>query len=149
MQKSTMLKKEAAHARRKWYVIDATDLVLGRLSVQVANILRGKNKVDYTPNVDAGDFVIIINANKVRLTGNKAENENWYNHSHYMGGLRTRTGSEMLTKYSDELIRRSVKGMLPKNRLARQMLSKLFIYKKDVHPHAAQNPISLELKNSK
>lgn len=145
MQKSTMLKKEAAHERRKWYLIDATDLVLGRLSVKVADILRGKNKVDFTPNVDAGDYVIITNANKVVLTGLKAQRENWYNHSHYIGGLRTRSGEEMISKYADELIRRSVKGMLPKNRLSRQILTKLFIYKNDKHPHEAQQPEALKL----
>lgn len=145
MQKSTMLKKEAAHERRKWYLIDATDLVLGRLSVKVADILRGKNKVDFTPNVDAGDYVIITNANKVVLTGLKAQRENWYNHSHYIGGLRTRSGEEMISKYADELIRRSVKGMLPKNRLSRQILSKLFVYKNDKHPHEAQQPEALKL----
>lgn len=145
MQKSTMLKKEAAHARRQWFVVDATDLVLGRLSVKVADILRGKNKVDFTPNVDSGDYVIIINANKVVLTGLKAQRENWYNHSHYIGGLRTRSGEEMISKYADELIRRSVKGMLPKNRLSRQILSKLFIYKNEKHPHEAQQPVALKL----
>ncbi|EDT49660.1 ribosomal protein L13 [Ureaplasma urealyticum serovar 13 str. ATCC 33698] len=146
MQKSSMLKKEAAIARRQWYLVDATDLVLGRLSVKVADILRGKNKVDYTPNVDAGDYVIIVNSDKVVLTGQKALHENWYNHSHYIGGLRTRSGEEMISKYSDELIRRSVKGMLPKNKLSKQILNKLFIYKNDKHPHEAQQPTILELK---
>ena len=146
MQKSSMLKKEAAIARRQWYLVDATDLVLGRLSVKVADILRGKNKVDYTPNVDAGDYVIIVNSDKVVLTGQKALRENWCNHSHYIGGLRTRSGEEMISKYSDELIRRSVKGMLPKNKLSKQILNKLFIYKNDKHPHEAQQPTILELK---
>ncbi|QDI63970.1 50S ribosomal protein L13 [Ureaplasma urealyticum] len=146
MQKSSMLKKEVAIARRQWYLVDATDLVLGRLSVKVADILRGKNKVDYTPNVDAGDYVIIVNSDKVVLTGQKALRENWYNHSHYIGGLRTRSGEEMISKYSDELIRRSVKGMLPKNKLSKQILNKLFIYKNDKHPHEAQQPTILELK---
>lgn len=146
MQKSTMLKKEAAVAARKWYVIDATDLVLGRLSVQVADILRGKNKPNWTPNVDCGDYVIIVNAGKVRLTGNKAQREIWYNSSLYIGGLRARTGKEMIEKYSTELVRRSVKGMLPQNKLSRQIISKLFVYEGADHKHEAQQPISLEVK---
>ena len=145
MQKSTMLTKEVAQANRKWYVIDATDLVLGKLSVKLANILRGKNKPTWTPNVDCGDYVIVINANKVTLTGNKKETEIWYNHSHYMGGLRARTGAEMIKKYSKELIERSVKGMLPKNKLARKMITKLFVYEGPNHKHEAQNPITITL----
>lgn len=145
MQKTTMLKTEAAHASRKWYLIDATDLVLGRLSVKIANILRGKNKPSWTPNVDCGDYVIVINANKVQLTGNKAETEIWYNHSHYIGGLRSRKGSEMIEKYSKELVERSVKGMLPKNKLSRRMITKLFVYKDENHKHQAQNPEIIKL----
>lgn len=149
MQKSTMLKKEAAASNRKWYVVDATDMVLGRLCVQVADILRGKNKPDFTPNVDGGDYVIIINANKVKLTGNKPHTERWYNHSHYMGGLRVRTGKEMIEKYPVDLIERSVRGMLPKNRLSRRIITKMFVYKDDNHPHQAQNPQPLTLHNSR
>lgn len=145
MQKSTMLKKEVAQSSRKWYLIDATDLVLGRLSVKIANILRGKNKVSWTPNVDCGDYVVVINANKVVLTGNKPETEIWYNHSHYIGGLRSRKGSEMIEKYSKELIERSVKGMLPKNKLARKMITKLFVYQDANHKHQAQNPEVIKL----
>lgn len=146
MQKSTMLKKEAAQSARKWYVIDATDMVLGRLSVKVADILRGKNKPTWTPNVDCGDFVIVVNAKKIVLSGNKAETETWYNSSHYIGGLRARKGKEMLEKYPIELIRRSVKGMLPVNRLSRQIIKKLYIYEGDQHPHTAQTPQKLEIK---
>lgn len=146
MQKSTMLKKEAAQSARKWYVIDATDMVLGRLSVKVADILRGKNKPTWTPNVDCGDFVIVVNAKKIVLSGNKAETETWYNSSHYIGGLRARKGKEMLEKYPIELIRRSVKGMLPVNRLSRQIIKKLYIYEGDQHPHTAQTPQKLEVK---
>lgn len=145
MQKSTMLKKEAVQTSRKWYLIDATDLVLGRLSVKIANILRGKNKPLWTPNVDCGDYVVVINANKVLLTGNKSETEIWYNHSHYIGGLRSRKGSEMIEKYSKELIERSVKGMLPKNKLARKMITKLFVYSDSNHKHQAQNPEIIKL----
>lgn len=145
MQKSTMMKKEAADLQRKWYVIDATDLILGKLSVKVADILRGKNKPIYTPNVDCGDHVIIINSNKVTFTGNKLDGENTYTHSHYMSGLRTRTKREMVDKYSIELIEKSVKRMLPKNRLSRQIITKLHIYDKSTHNNEAQKPIELKL----
>lgn len=148
MQKSTMLKKEAAQKARNWYVVDATDLILGRLSVQLADILRGKNKPTWTPNVDGGDFVIVVNAQNICLSGNKAENEIWYNSSHYIGGLRARKGKEMLAKYPVELIRRSVKGMLPQNRLSRQIIKKLFIYEGENHPHSAQSPQVLNLKKA-
>lgn len=148
MQKSTMLKKEAAQKARNWYVVDATDLILGHLSVQLADILRGKNKPTWTPNVDGGDFVIVVNAQNICLSGNKAENEIWYNSSHYIGGLRARKGKEMLAKYPVELIRRSVKGMLPQNRLSRQIIKKLFIYEGENHPHAAQSPQVLNLKKA-
>ncbi len=147
MQKSSMLKKEAAQQSRTWYLIDATDLVLGRLSVKLANMLRGKNKPTWTPNVDGGDYIIVTNVKNLRLTGNKLENEFWYNSSHYIGGLRTRNGKEMLTKYPVELLRRSVKGMLPQNRLSRQIIKKLFIYADENHPHQAQNPKVLKISN--
>ncbi|MDE5651497.1 MAG: 50S ribosomal protein L13 [Ureaplasma sp.] len=147
MQKSSMLKKEAAQQNRTWYLIDATDLVLGRLSVKLADMLRGKNKPTWTPNVDGGDYIIVTNVKNLRLTGNKLENEFWYNSSHYIGGLRTRNGKEMLTKYPVELLRRSVKGMLPQNRLSRQIIKKLFIYADDKHPHQAQNPKVLKISN--
>ncbi len=149
MQKSSMLKRESAIANRKWYIIDATDLVLGRLSVAVANILRGKNKSCFTPNVDCGDFVIIVNAKKVVLTGNKENTEFWYNSSHYIGGLRSRSGKEMINNYSEELIRRSIKGMLPQNRLSRQIIRKLFVYSNENHKHEAQKPIKLEFNQFK
>lgn len=149
MQKSTMMKKEAADLQRKWYVIDATDLILGKLSVKVADILRGKNKPIYTPNVDCGDHVIIINSNKVTFTGNKLDGENTYTHSHYMSGLRTRTKREMVDKYSIELIEKSVKRMLPKNRLSRQIITKLHIYDKSTHNNESQKPIELKLGDKK
>ena len=131
MQKSTMLKKEEALAARKWYIIDASNAVVGKLTVQVANLLRGKNKASFTPNVDCGDYVIVYNTDKMVLTGNKLENEKWYNHSQYIGGLRTRDGKTMLSNYSDELLETAVKGMLPKNRLSNRIITKLHIYKKD------------------
>ena len=132
MQKSTMMKNETALSSRKWYIIDASGAVLGKLAVQVANLLRGKNKPSFTPNVDCGDFVIVYNTDKIVLTANKADKEKWYTHSQYIGGLRERTGKEMLAKYSDELLNTAVSGMLPKNRLSRKLITKLHIYKKEV-----------------
>lgn len=149
MQKTTMLKKEKAMSDRKWYEIDATGLVLGKLAVEVANILRGKNKPSFTPNVDCGDYVIVRNASKVVLTGNKAEKEKWYTHSQYIGGLRTRTGKEMITNYSVELVTTAVKGMLPKNRLAKDMLKKLTVYSDQGKTHEVQKPIKFEIRGKK
>lgn len=145
MQKTTFVKNEQALMNKKWYIIDATDQILGRLSVEVANLLRGKNKPDFTPNVDCGDNVIIINSDKIKLSSNKDEREFWYNHSGYIGGLRKRSGKEMIQKYSDELIYEAIEGMLPKNRLSRQLIKKLHIYKKETHKHEAQKPIKYEL----
>ena len=132
MQKSTMMKKETALSKRKWFIIDATGAVVGKLAVQVANLLRGKNKPSFTPNIDCGDNVIVYNTDKMVLTGNKLEGEFWYSHSQYIGGLRTRDGKTMLAKYSDELLELAVKGMLPKNRLSRRIITKLHVYKKDL-----------------
>jgi large subunit ribosomal protein L13 len=141
MQKSTMLKKETAETNRQWYDIDASGIVLGQLATNVANLLRGKNKPTFTPNVDCGDYVIVRNAQKVVLTKDKAENEFWYNHSGYIGGLRKRSGKEMLAKYADELVYLAVKGMLPKNRLARRIITKLHVYADQGKDHSAQKPI--------
>ncbi|MGL4617403.1 MAG: 50S ribosomal protein L13 [Mycoplasmoidaceae bacterium] len=146
MQKTTMLKKEQAMENKKWYIIDATDLILGRLSTNVANLLRGKNKTSFTPNVDCGDYVIIINTDKIKLTGNKLENEKKYNHSGYIGGLRVRSLKTMKEKYSDELVKNAIKNMLPKNKLSNQIISKLHLYKNDVHNHQAQKPIEYNVK---
>lgn len=145
MQKTTFIKNEQALANKKWYIIDATDKILGRLAVEVANLLRGKNKADFTPNVDCGDFVIIINSDKIKLSSDKGDREFWYNHSGYIGGLRKRSGNEMINKYSDELIYEAVEGMLPKNRLSRQLIKKLHIYKNANHKHEAQKPQVYEL----
>lgn len=142
--KSYMQKKETVE--RNWYVIDATDLPLGRLSTKVATILKGKNKATFTPHIDCGDYVIIINASKVKLTGNKMEKKVYYNHSGYTGGLRVRTAKEMVEKYPVEMIERSVKGMLPKGRLGRTMYKKLFVYENETHPHMAQKPVAIEVK---
>lgn len=148
MQKTTFIKHEDAMKNKKWYIIDASNIILGRLAVEVANILRGKNKPDFTPNVDCGDHVIIINSDKVVLSSNKAEREKWYTHSGYIGGLRERTGKVMLQKYSDELIFEAVKGMLPKNRLSRNIIKKMHIYKNANHKQEAQKPIEYKIKNN-
>ena len=131
---------------RKWYVIDAEGKPLGRVASKAAHILRGKHKATYTPNIDCGDFIIIINAEKAILTGNKLDNKKYYNHSGYPGGLRERTAREMQEKYPIEMVERAVKGMLPKNRLGRQMYKKLFVYTGSEHPHLAQKPEIMEVK---
>ena len=142
--KSFMQKKETVN--RKWYVIDATDKPLGRVATLAANYLRGKNKPTFTPHIDCGDNIIIINAEKVLLTGNKEEKKIYYNHSMYQGGLRERTAKEMRERYPEEMVERAVKGMLPHNRLGRQMYKKLFVYKGSEHKHEAQKPEVLEVK---
>lgn len=140
-----MEKKETV--TRNWYVIDATDMTLGRLATQVASILRGKHKPTYTPNVDCGDFVIVVNAEKVNLTGKKLDQKIYYNHSGYPGGLRERSARVMKEKYPVEMVERAIKGMLPHTRLGNQMYRKLFVYAGAEHPHAAQQPVELEGKN--
>ncbi len=137
--KNTYMQK-AQEVSRNWYVIDATDINLGRLATKVAHVLRGKHKTTYTPNVDCGDYVIVINASKINLTGNKLDDKMYYNHSGYTGGLRERTAREMKENYPVEMIERAVKGMLPKGRLGRAMYKKLFVYADAEHPHAAQKP---------
>lgn len=131
--------------KRDWYLVDARDLVLGRLATQVANILRGKNKPIFTPSVDTGDFVIVVNAEKISLTGRKLADKTYYSHSGYPGGLKAITAGKLLEKKPEELIRKAVKGMLPKNKLSRHMLKKLKIYAGADHPHEAQQPKTLEL----
>ncbi len=142
--KSFMQKKETIE--RKWYVIDAENKPLGRVATKAAHILRGKHKPTYTPHIDCGDNVIIINADKVALTGNKLEDKIYYNHSMYTGGLRERTAKVMKEQYPIEMVERAVKGMLPHNRLGRAMYKKLFVYTGAEHPHAAQKPEMMELK---
>jgi large subunit ribosomal protein L13 len=131
---------------RNWYVIDAEGISLGRLAAKVSNVLQGKHKPTYTPHVDCGDNVIVVNAEKVNLTGNKLNDKMYYNHSGYTGGLRERTAKEMIEKYPVEMIERAVKGMLPKTRLGRQMYKKLFVYAGNEHPHTAQKPEVMEVK---
>ena len=131
---------------QKWYIVDATELILGRMSTEVAKILTGKNKVTYTPHLDNGDFVIIINADKVKLTGNKLKNKMYYNHSGYPGGMRARNAKTMIENYPEELVYRSIWGMIPHNRLGRKQVKKLFIYKGTEHKHQAQEPAELNLR---
>jgi large subunit ribosomal protein L13 len=145
MQRQTTIAKNS-EIQRKWYVVDATDKPLGRLATQVAQVLTGKVKPIYTPNVDCGDYVIIINADKVSLSGDKIHNKKYYNVSGFPGGLRTRTAGEMLNKYPTEMVERTVHGMLPKGRLGRQIEKKLFVYAGAEHKHAAQKPEVLEIK---
>ena len=131
---------------RVWYVVDAENKTLGRLATQIANVLRGKRKPTYTPHVDVGDFVIVVNAEKVAVTGGKREKKLYWRHSGYPGGIRSRTLGDLLEKRPEEVIRRAVKGMLPRNRLARQQLRKLKVYAGPDHPHQAQKPEQLEIE---
>ena len=139
-----MQKKETVN--RKWYVIDAEGKSLGRVASLAATYLRGKHKPTYTPHIDCGDNIIIINAEKVNLTGNKLENKMYYNHSMYTGGLRERTAKVMREQYPVEMMERAVKGMLPHNRLGREMAKKLFVYAGSEHKQMAQKPEVLEVK---
>lgn len=145
MQRQTTIAKPA-EITRKWYVIDATDKPLGRLASELAIILLGKNKPIFTPNVDCGDFIIVINAEKVGLSGDKLHTKKYYNNSQYTGGLRTRTAEVMVKEYPVEMIERAVWGMLPKGPLGRQIVKKLFVYEGPEHKHEAQKPEVLELK---
>ena len=142
----TTFMQKKAEVGRKWYIIDATDLPLGRVASKVAHILRGKHKVTFTPHVDCGDYVIILNASNVKLTGNKLTDKMYYNHSGYTGGLRIRSAKEMKERYPEEMIERAVKGMLPKGRLGRQMYKKLFVYAGNEHKHLAQKPVEIKVK---
>ena len=128
---------------RKWYVVDADGCTLGRLASGVASVLRGKNKPQFTPHVDTGDYVIIVNADKIKVTGKKLEQKIYYNHSDYVGGMRETTLKEMLAKKPEKVIELAVKGMLPKGPLGRQMYKKLFVYAGPDHKHAAQKPETL------
>ena len=142
LSKTTLAKADLA---KKWYVIDANGAILGRLAVQVANLLRGRNKPIYTPHIDTGDFVIVINAEKVRLTGDKEEKKVYEFYSGWQGGQKAVTVEAMRAKHPEYLMENAVRGMLPKNRLAREMFTKLKVYTGATHPHAAQNPIKFEI----
>ncbi|AAC71644.1 50S ribosomal protein L13 [Mycoplasmoides genitalium] len=143
MQKTSMLTKEEAIKNRKWYLVDASGLVLGKLAVKAANLIRGKNKANFTPNQDCGDHLIIINSDQVVLTGNKKDNEFWYHHSQYMGGIKKTSGRDMINKNSDKLVFNAVKGMLPDNRLSRRLITKVHVFKNDKHNMEAQKPTLL------
>jgi len=138
-----MQKKETVE--RKWYVIDAEGVALGRLATKVATVLKGKHKPTYTPHIDCGDYVIVVNAEKVKLTGKKLTDKKYYNHSGYPGGLRERTAKTMIAQYPEEMIERAVHGMLPKGRLGREMNKKLFVYAGPDHKHAAQKPSEMKV----
>jgi large subunit ribosomal protein L13 len=131
---------------REWYLVDAEGQTLGRLATRIADTLRGKGKPQYTPHVDTGDFVVVVNAEKIQVTGNKLDQKRYYRHSGYPGGLRSRTVREQLDRRPTEVLRTAVKGMLPKNRLARQQITKLKIYAGPEHPHEAQAPKPLNLE---
>ena len=145
MQRQTTMINNS-EVSRKWYVVDAKNKPIGRLATEIAQVLTGKNKPTYTPNVDCGDYVIVVNAKEVELTGNKLNNKKYYNASQYSGGLRVRNAKTMLDQYPTEMFERVVWGMLPKGRLGRQIYKKLFVYAGSEHPHAAQKPETLEVK---
>ena len=145
--KTFMQTKEAV--TREWFVIDAKDMPLGRVAAKAAVMLRGKHKATYTPHVDCGDNIIIINASEVVLTGNKLDGKKYYDHSRYVGGLRERTAREMKAKYPEEMMERAIKGMLPKGRLGREMFRKLHVYAGSEHPHTAQQPKLITLGGNK
>ena len=130
---------------RKWYVVDAEGKTLGRLASEVANVLRGKNKPIYTPHIDTGDYVIVVNAEKIKVTGKKLDQKMYYHHSEYVGGMKEATLKEMMQKKPEYVITHAVKGMLPKGPLGRQMLKKLHVYAGPEHNHAAQKPEALEI----
>ncbi len=142
--KTRFAKKD--EVERKWYVVDAADQVLGRLATRIAVYLRGKHKPQFTPNVDAGDFVIVVNAEKVKLTGNKLEDKVYYHHTGYPGGIKAETAKSRLERKPELIIEKAVKGMLPKNRLGRALVKKLKVYKGSEHPHAAQKPENISFQ---
>ena len=134
-----------SNREREWVVVDANGKTLGRLATQIADMLRGKRKPEYTPHIDTGDFVVVVNAEKVAVTGDKRQQKLYHRHSGYPGGLRTRTLNDMLERFPEEVIRKAVKGMLPRNRLARKQITKLKVYAGPEHPHQAQQPTELEI----
>ena len=146
MRKTFSMKTDAAVADRKWQVVDVAGMTLGRACTQIAHVLRGKHKPTYTPHVDAGDFVVVINAAKITLTGNKMEGKLYYKHSLHPGGLSTFTAGQMMKRNPREVIERAVWGMLPKGPLGRRIYKKLKVYAGDKHPHTAQTPAELKLQ---
>lgn len=144
MRQTTMLKP--GEVEHKWYVVDATDCTLGRLATQVATVLRGKHKPAYTPHVDCGDYVIVVNADKVKITGDQDEKKFYYRHSGYPGGMKVRSTRIMREKYTVEWVEKAIKGMLPHNRLGNVQRKHVFVYTGPDHPHAAQKPVELKVK---
>jgi large subunit ribosomal protein L13 len=140
------MKTAEALAQRRWYVVDAQGKILGRMATEIAKVLRGKHKPVFTPNVDTGDFVIVVNARGVKLSGKKLDKKIYYRHTEYPGGIRERTAAKMLAEKPEELVRLAVKGMLPKNRLSRKLVTKLKIYPDAQHPHDAQKPQPLAIE---
>ena len=140
------MKTQDARAQRRWYIVDAQGKILGRMASEIAKVLRGKNKPIFTPNADAGDFVIVVNARGIKLTGKKLEQKVYYRHTEYPGGIRERTAAKMLAEKPEDIIRLAVKGMLPRNRLSRKLVTKLKVYAGPDHPHEAQKPQPLEIE---
>lgn len=145
MQRQTTTGKTANQVQN-WHLIDASGLTLGRMATRVATLIRGKHKVDFSPNIDGGDQVVIINADKVVLTGDKLEGKKYYNHSGHPGGLRVRTAQTMIERYPEEMVREAVRGMVPHTKLGRQQIKHLHVYKGSEHLHQAQNPVPFEIK---
>ena len=141
--KTVSAKKESIS--QEWFVVDATNKTLGRLSTAIANRLRGKHKPEYTPHVDTGDYIVVVNAEKVRVTGNKKTDKIYHHHTGYPGGIKSITFDKLIDKAPEQVIEKAVKGMMPKNKLSRSMLSKLKIYAGSAHPHSAQQPTPLEI----
>ncbi len=141
---STTLRKPA-EVKHRWYVIDATDKVVGRLAVQIANVLRGKHRPDYTPHIDTGDFVIVINADKIRFTGKKLDTQTYHWYTRHPGGYKTVTAREWMDRHPERILQKAVERMVPRNRLGRQQMTKLKIYAGSSHPHQAQQPEELKL----
>ena len=137
--------REEALAQRRWYIVDAEGQVLGRIATEIAKVLRGKHKPTFTPNQDAGDFVVVVNARALKLTGTKLEKKVYFRHTEYPGGIRERTAAQMLEEKPEELVKLAVKGMLPKNRLSRKLVTKLKVYAGPEHPHDAQKPQPLAM----
>ena len=147
MKTTVMAKSETVD--RKWYIVDATNIPLGRVASQVAAVLRGKNKTIYTPHVDTGDYVIVINSDKMILTGNKLNQKKYYHHTGYPGGIKEVTYKDLMEKKSDFALERAIKGMLPKNSLGKKMFGKLKVYKGSEHPHQAQQPVELKIRGGR
>jgi large subunit ribosomal protein L13 len=143
--KTTKFTKNSTDANAKWYLVDANGKTLGRMASEVAKIIRGKNNPQYTPNTDTGDFVVVVNAEKVKLTGNRENLKDYKHHSLYPGGQKIRTFKELIVKHPDEVIRLAVRGMLPKTKLGNKLINKLKVYAGESHPHVAQNPLQINL----